>query len=129
MISGFMEQVHHYFDSSRWIKIILGSLIVAIIIGLFPPWTLTSRYKNDYQVWNAGYSFILSPSYTPDWLNADKVIKEEARDDMHSSINLKRLLIQWFVLALTTVVILVLDCVGFYNELLRRWKNFRNPEA
>ena len=38
-----------------------AALLLMVVLGLYPPWTVSYRYPNGSAAYPAGYSFILSP--------------------------------------------------------------------
>jgi len=73
--------------NSQQRKIVVISIAIFVLIGLFPPWVYTFKHKDTYSAKSAGYAFIaVAPPPEQDTL-AHGV-----------KIDLSRLLIQWVLL-------------------------------
>ena len=66
--------------------IIMFGIAVIVLMGIYPPWTYTFKYKTTYSEEPAGYGFIASPPST------------RKSSLLHGiKIDMSRLLVQWAV--------------------------------
>ncbi len=72
-------------------KIIIAGVVVIILMGVFPPWTYTFKYKTAYSNEPAGYGFIIVP---PEKKNKGMTYGIE--------LDITRLSIQWVIALLST---------------------------
>lgn len=72
-------------------KLIVIGVAVIILMGLFPPWTYTFKYKTAYSNEPAGYGFILSPP------------KKKSKALAHGiELDITRLSVQWIIVLMAT---------------------------
>lgn len=72
-------------------KIIIIGVAVVILMGLFPPWTYTFKYKTAYSNEPAGYGFILAPP------------KKKTQAMAHGiELDIARLSVQWIIVLMAT---------------------------
>ena len=78
-------------------KIIVLSITMYIVMGLFPPWVYTFDNKSTHTENPAGYAII----FNPPWAEGD-----ERRHGVH--VDMSRITVQWITLAIVTAGALLL---------------------
>ncbi len=69
----------------------MSVVVVAILMGLFPPWTYTFKAKTAYSKEPAGYGFILAPP------------KKKSQGGAHGiELDVTRLSVQWIIVLMAT---------------------------
>lgn len=81
----------------KQIKIVTVSVVIFIAMVLYPPWICTLNYESLDSEQPAGYALIFA-SHIP-----------ECEDTLHSlSLDIKRLFVQWILLAIATGYLVLL---------------------
>ena len=99
-------------------KFIIAGVVVVILMGLFPPWTYTFKYKTAYSNEPAGYGFILAP---PEKKN--KAMTHGIELDM------KRLSVQLVIallatglgVFLTATTKALISLISLYQSVFNKW--------
>jgi len=78
-------------------KIIILSIAMCILMGIFPPWIYTFDYKSTHSETPAEYAFIFDPPWP-----------EEDNRRYGARIDLSRITVQWITLAIVTTGALLL---------------------
>ncbi len=92
-------------------KIIISiSLVVIILMGLFPPWVEKLKTKDLQLERPLGYGFILSPP-------------EPSNSNFSISIDFSRLFLQWVILILITGL-----CIYLYSRKDKKWEEEKNTQ-
>lgn len=72
-------------------KIVIVGVVLFVLMGLFPPWTYTLDLQSIHREKPAGYALIVSPPEP-----------ERGSPAFGVTIDISRLIVQWFVLAAAT---------------------------
>lgn len=72
-------------------KLIIIGVVVIILMGIFPPWTYTFKYKTANSSEPAGYGFILSPP-----------AKKSKALPHGIELDVTRLCVQWLIVSFAT---------------------------
>jgi len=106
---------HHHNMNAKQKKILVAGIAIAVLIGLFPPWTdvfappgLDTKIQK-----SADYTFILSPPTAPQQFDSSGTIDLA---QFHTfAIDFSRLLVEWAVVALAVGCGLV-----YFRELSKK---------
>lgn len=89
--------------------IVLFALGLAVLIGLFPPWTFVVDKPYIHLSQQGGYSFLLASVEVPAWdTDHDTPMFRDYRGDIQVHLDFERLAVEWITLSIATLFFFLL---------------------